>query len=253
MRSYPGLRTGRRTIQVQVLRATVHVDNCMGVDPIGGGDEASASGTFRAGSSGVPAEIPGPRERSYDRTLLSFGTGLLCACRGTARTVRGSHRARRDHDWRGPAGQARLGSRRQGHLLRILQRNGQGKVFAVPARKGYRIVGLVRAHTRPGSLYYTDDWHAYGSLRVQGDHVVIRKERGRPKGRDHINGIEGFWSYAKNWLHPLRGVPRKHLHLFSGEIRYRFDHRSEDLSPFLYKLLRSKGMNEINPILIRNS
>jgi transposase len=118
-------------------------------------------------------------------------------------------------------------------VLRILQRNGQGKVFAVPARKGYRIVGLVRAHTRPGSLYYTDDWHAYGSLRVQGDHAVIRKERGRPKGRDHINGIEGFWSYAKYWLYPFRGVPRKHLHLFLGEICYRFDHRSEDLSPFL--------------------
>ena len=98
-------------------------------------------------------------------------------------------------------------------VLGILQRNGQVKVFAVPAREGKRVIGLVRAHTKPGSLYYTDDWQAYGSLRVQGDHVVVRKERGRPKGRDHINGIEGFWSYAKNWLYPFRGVPRKHLHL----------------------------------------
>jgi hypothetical protein len=40
------------------------------------------------------------------------------------------------------------------------------EVFAVPARKGNRIIGLVWAHTRPGSLYYTDDWHMYGSLRV---------------------------------------------------------------------------------------
>jgi transposase len=137
-------------------------------------------------------------------------------------------------------------------VLGILQRNGQVKVFAVPARKGDRIIGLVRAHTKPGSLYYTDDWHAYGSLRVQGDHVVIRKEKGRPKGRDHLNGIEGFWSYAKNWLYPFRGVPRKHLHLFLGEICYRFNHRSDDLFPLLYKLLRSTGMNEINPILVRN-
>jgi transposase len=137
-------------------------------------------------------------------------------------------------------------------VLGILQRNGQVKVFAVPARKGDRIIGLVRAHTKPGSLYYTDDWHAYGSLRVQGDHVVIRKEKGRPKGRDHLNGIEGFWSYAKNWLYPFRGVPRKHLHLFLGEICYRFNHRSDDLFPLLYKLLRSTGRNEINPILVRN-
>ena len=45
------------------------------------------------------------------------------------------------------------------------------------------------------------------------------------------NGIEGFWNYAKNWLYPFRGVPRKHLHLFPGEICYRFNHRSEDFSP----------------------
>lgn len=137
-------------------------------------------------------------------------------------------------------------------VLGILQRNGQVKAFAVPAQKGNRIVGLVCAHTKRGSLYYTDDWHAYGSLRVQGDHVVIRKEKGRPKGRDHLNGIEGFWSYAKNWLYPFRGVPRKHLHLFLGEICYRFNHRSQDFFPLLYKLLRSTGLNEINPILVRN-
>ena len=28
--------------------------------------------------------------------------------------------------------------------------------------------------------------------------VESREEKGRPLGRDHINGIEGFWSYAKN-------------------------------------------------------
>jgi transposase len=82
--------------------------------------------------------------------------------------------------------------------LGILQRNGQVKVFTVPARKGNRVVGLVRAHPRPGSLHYTDYWHAYASLRLEGDHVVVRKEKGRSKGREHLNGIEGSWSYAMN-------------------------------------------------------
>lgn len=54
--------------------------------------------------------------------------------------------------------------------------------------------------------------------------MVVRKEKGRPKGRDHLNGIEGFWSYAKNWLYPFRGVPRKHFHFFIGEICYRLKH-----------------------------
>ena len=62
---------------------------------------------------------------------------------------------------------------------------------------------MILTHTQPGSLYYTDDWRVCASPRLRGDHVVIRKERGRPKGRDTINGIEEFWSYAKSWLHPF--------------------------------------------------
>jgi transposase len=33
----------------------------------------------------------------------------------------------------------------------------------------------------------------------------------------HINRIEGFWSYAKNWLYIYRGVPREYFHLYLFE------------------------------------
>ena len=61
-------------------------------------------------------------------------------------------------------------------VLGILQRNGKVKVFPVQGRKGEEITKLVREHTKPGSLYYTDDRHAYGSLAIRGDHTVVRKE-----------------------------------------------------------------------------
>jgi transposase len=150
---------------------------------------------------------------------------------------------RRDKRGWGPAGKI--------IVLGILQRNGKVKVFAVPAREGKKLISLVRSHTKPGSLYYTDDWHAYGSLRLQGDHVVVRKEKGCPRGRDPLNVIEGFWSYVKNGHYQFRGVPQKHFHLFMGEICYRFNHRGEDLFPLLYKLLRATSMTEIGPIMVR--
>lgn len=65
------------------------------------------------------------------------------------------------------------------------------------------------------------------------EHVLIRKEKEKPVGRDHIKGIEGFWSYAKNWLYPYRGVPRKYFHLYLGDVCYRFNHRDEELKPLL--------------------
>jgi transposase len=137
-------------------------------------------------------------------------------------------------------------------VLGILQRNGMVRVFPVQGRKGKEVIRLVREHTKPGSLYYTDDWQVYGSLAVRGDHIVVRKEAGRPKGRAHINGIEGFWSYAKHWLYPYRGVPRKTFHLFLGEISFRFNHRNTDIFPLIYKLLRRTDYNKIQQIWVRN-
>ena len=88
---------------------------------------------------------------------------------------------------------------------------------------------------------------------MRGEHVVIRKEKGRPVGRDHINGIEGFWSYAKNWLYPYRGVPTKFFHLYLAEVCWRFNHRDEDLKPLLKSLLTTLSTSEINPILVRKA
>ena len=119
----------------------------------------------------------------------------------------------------------------------IYQRNGKVLTFPVTSRGSKTLVPLIVAHTKAGSLYYTDDWHAYTFLNIRGDHVVIRKEKGRAKGRDHINGIEGFWSYAKHWLYHYRGVPRSHFHLYLKEIEWRFNNRQENLVKLLRKYL----------------
>ncbi len=121
----------------------------------------------------------------------------------------------------------------------ILKRNGIVRVFPVLGRDGERIIPAVIEATKPGSLYYTDDWHAYGSLSVRGEHIVVRKEKGKPKGRDHINSIEGFWSYAKNWLYQYRGVPKKFFHLYLDEISFRFNYRHEDIFRRILKLLKT--------------
>lgn len=102
----------------------------------------------------------------------------------------------------------------------------------------------IQAHTREGALYYTDEWQAYATLRRRGEHVVSRKEKGKPVGRDHLNSIEGFWSYAKNWLYPYRDVPGKYFQLYLGEVCFRFNHRDQDLKHLLVKLLKATSMQD---------
>ena len=126
----------------------------------------------------------------------------------------------------------------------LYQRNGKALTFPVASRGRRELVPLMTQHTKAGSLYYTDDWHAYASLRMRGNHVTITKDKGKPKGRDHLNGIEGFWSYAKTWLYPYRGVPRKYFHLYLKEVEWRFNHRDQNLVVLLRKLLSQRVVKE---------
>lgn len=153
-------------------------------------------------------------------------------------------------------GGARKGKRGWGALGKVIvfgliKRNGQVKAMPIAAHSRAAVMQQIDAHTREGSLYYTDEWQAYATLRLRGEHVMIRKEKGKPVGRDHINGIEGFWSYAKNWLYPYRGVPAQYFHLYLAEVCYRYNHRQEDLKPLLFRLLRTTSIQELKAILVR--
>lgn len=121
----------------------------------------------------------------------------------------------------------------------MYQRNGFVFTFPVPDRSISSLIPLVQKHSHAGSLYYSDDWHAYTRLAVKGNHVVIVKDKGVPraKGRDHINGIEGFWSFSKNWLYQYRGIPQHHFPLYLKETEYRFNCRDKDLFLEIAKLV----------------
>ncbi len=128
----------------------------------------------------------------------------------------------------------------------MYQRNGRVLTFPIESRAGDTLIPLITHHSKPGSLYYTDDWWAYTFLSIRGNHVVVTKEKGVPRGRGHLNGIEGFWSFAKHWLYQFRGVPRKYFHLYLKEIEWRFNHRNNNLLPILRGLLnQSVNVQEV--------
>lgn len=77
-------------------------------------------------------------------------------------------------------------------VIGIYQRNGKVLTIPVSSRAGDTLIPSITHHTKPGGLYYTDDWFVYTFLPICGNHVVVRKEKGQPKGRDHLNGIEGL-------------------------------------------------------------
>jgi transposase len=42
-------------------------------------------------------------------------------------------------------------------------------------REQREVLREIQAHTREGSLHYTDEWQACATLRTRGTHVMIRE------------------------------------------------------------------------------
>lgn len=83
-------------------------------------------------------------------------------------------------------------------MFGLLQRSRTVLAFSIPARDKEHMLALLRENKRPGRLRFIDGCQDYASLSVRGENVIVRKERGKPNGCDHISGIEGFSSYAKH-------------------------------------------------------
>jgi len=54
--------------------------------------------------------------------------------------------------------------------------------FPIFSRAKETMRPYITRYAKTGSLYYTDDWFAYTSLPIRGNHVVVLKEKGIPKG-----------------------------------------------------------------------
>jgi transposase len=115
----------------------------------------------------------------------------------------------------------------------------QGKVYTrvVTTLSAPALMDVIRNKTGKGSVFYTDAFKSYNSLKQYGKHRKINHPKALvARNHNHINGIEGFWSYAKHKLYNYHGVSRANFGLYLKEMEYRFNHRHEDLTQAVIRL-----------------
>jgi transposase len=123
------------------------------------------------------------------------------------------------------------GARGKSVVFGLLERDGRVYTKVVESVTAEELMRHIKAKTRKGSVYYTDAFRGYQSLRRYGKHHTVSHSRTLvdKRTKNHINGIEGFWSYAKHILYNYRGVSKYHFPMYLKEIEYRFNHRKENL------------------------
>ena len=120
----------------------------------------------------------------------------------------------------------------------ILERGGKVMVSIIPNASAESLLTETVKKVRRGSIVYTDKWRGYDSLMFCGyKHLSIDHRYKFKYGKVYINGIEGFWSFAKERLIKHHGISKEKFLYYIKEMEWRYNNRGKDLFEVLVDLM----------------
>lgn len=106
----------------------------------------------------------------------------------------------------------------------LLKRGGKVYTKVIPDASSATLYPIIEQKVIPDSIVYSDCWRGYNVLDVSDfKHFRINHSKLFADKKNHINGIENFWSQAKRHMRKFNGVPKEHFELFLKECEWRFN------------------------------
>ena len=127
----------------------------------------------------------------------------------------------------------------------IFKRDGMVYTEIVQDCSKKTLQGVIRGHVELESVIHSDGWRGYNGLVDLGYAKHLRVDHGRnefTRGRSHINGIEGFWGFAKSRLSRFRGMHKSTFYLHLKECEFRYNNRNKDMYELMLKEFRKEPL-----------
>ena len=109
----------------------------------------------------------------------------------------------------------------------ILARSGKVWATIVPDTEAEDLIPIIEKRIKKGTRICSDTWRAYTGLATRGyvHRTVEHQKKEYTQGKNHINGLEGFFGYLKRQLASRGGIRRERLPLYLGEYVWRYNNR----------------------------
>lgn len=195
------------------------------------------------------AQLTGLNRNSVNRLLACLRERMAEACE-LERPLRGTIEV--DESYFGPRrvkGKAGRGAGRKTPVFGIYKRGDKVYTEVVPDCSKTVLLQAIRGKVDLDSVIHSDGWPGYNGLVDMGYKKHLRVDHGanefssRRERDNHINGIEGFWGYAKTRLARFRGMHPDSFLFHLKECEFRFNHRHENLYHVLLKLCRENPLS----------
>lgn len=133
------------------------------------------------------------------------------------------------------------GARGKIPVFGVLKRGGKVYTKVVENCSRGQLLPIIQGKILSESTVYSDGWRSYDGLIYQGYHHyrIHHHENEFARGKNHVNGIESFWSFTKARLLKMKGVRKDKFVLHLKESEFRWNYRKEMYLKLLKELQKS--------------
>lgn len=128
-------------------------------------------------------------------------------------------------------------------VVGLLKRQGKVYTQVVANCSREQILPIIQGKVLSESTVFTDAWKSYDGLIYQGykHYRIHHHENEFARGKNHVNGIESFWSFTKARILKMKGVRKDKFLLHLKESEFRWNYRKSMYNEILKRL-------RINPL-----
>ena len=191
------------------------------------------------------AGLVGVSARSVQRMYDQFRLRILALAVAEAKPFAGEVEV--DESYFGPRrvrGKRGRGAGGKTPVIGLLKRGGKVFTEIVENCSKQALMPIIKGQVLAAATVYTDGWKSYDGLVLGGyKHFRIHHHENQfARGKNHVNGIESFWSFTKLRLAKLRGIRPVYFPLHLKESEWRFNHRHDNLYKILLTNFRSNPL-----------
>src|SRR3989338_4711237 len=171
------------------------------------------------------------------RKFMQFRRCIANYCNSEAKKLNGELELYESYFGGKRKGNRGRGAKNKAIVFGILERNGKVHTVIVENVKAETLLKEIENKVQKGSVFYTDGFRSYADLKQYGKHNIIRHDKDEfAKEKNHINGIEGFWSFSKERFHKYHGISKTNYPFYLKEMEFRFNHRNKNIYNLLVTL-----------------
>ena len=139
------------------------------------------------------------------------------------------------------------GARGKTLVVGLLKRGGSVYTQIIKNCTRDQLMPIIKGKVLSEATVYTDGWSSYSGLVLNGyKHYRIHHHQNEfARGKNHINGIESFWSFTKRRLAKFNGIKRDFFVIYLKESEFRWNHKKQDMYQVLLRSFRQNPLSKV--------